>query len=329
MANLNDARDDFLRCQSRGIEVADIILKLSGKYEKGEAHPLNILDPDTFLNFDSYKKALTLLAWRNRTQQSQPYGTETKKVEMVFERMAARDLTGEPQSEEDYTFIFSGLGIARETNVDEDIIKYHSPWVLVGAGLEFKLEVNDPARDFKKLLPYFADLKSGFSIKRYMDRPQAYLLGGVFEVGYDDFGHIFVSSKAHGPQRKLEQSGYYHWQSNTWRGKVSDFANFVQTMETALKSLEGTPTKLHGNGVEWYGLDLMFYETHGSHAYEQPLPERILGRVSTTPHDDEGRDIETRIYCGKEVDLDITILKDTRSPEELLPETLTFPASPS
>lgn len=309
MTTVEQARREVFDCKLNGTEIADVVFRLGSKYAEGETHNLNVLDRRMFFDFESYKNTLKLLTWRNRTQQHKPDGTELVTVKKMFSKLIAKNLTDEPLQDEDYSFSFSGMGIATETSIDEEIIKYNSPSVMVSAGLYFKVEVPNAPRDFRRLLQYFADLKTSFSVEWLVDKPQAYLLNRIFEVGYDNEDCIFIRARAHNINL-LKKRMLYHHQSNVWRGKVSDFGNFVHTVGNAMKVINGRPVSLRGDGVTVNGLDMMFYETGGSHDYEQLLPQGIIGRIKVTPRGREGEEVETRIYSGNEVDLDIKIVTD-------------------
>lgn len=303
------AEKEIWKCKRKNINIADIIFSINKKeqekiwsligvvddlksLESGEEHYLNVLDRKNFFNFESYIKALKLLTQRNKKIGHKPIGNEPKVVQG-----------------KKYNSKFSLENLAKETNVNCELIKYHSPWVMVVAGLYFDIETPNAEKDFKKLLQYFTELKIGFSVEWFVDKPRAYLLDKVFEVGYGDENHIFIRGMDHGPEKFLKKSSSYYHQSNIWRGKITDFSNFVYTVENALKSINGKPLLLHGNGATWYGLDMMFYQTGGAHSHQQVLPQEIIGRIKVIPTE-EGKKIETRIYSGKEVDLDIEVVKD-------------------
>ncbi|MBI2146552.1 hypothetical protein HYU22_04390 [Candidatus Woesearchaeota archaeon] len=304
MANLAEARKQVWDCELRRTEIADIVYRLESPYDHGEKHNLNVLDRNTLFNFGAYKKALKLMTWRNRIQQHQPDGTEEMTVRKVFDEIVA-EKNGEDPGQTSFTF--SGMGIAAATDVDEEIIKYNSPWVLVGAGLEYAARMANGPRDFKRLLQYFGDLKIGFSMRRYETISEIQLLGKVLrlECRNDDF--LIIHGFSHGPQTQLKRNGMYFYKSNIWKGKVSDFANAVLVIENAIRAVGVQPLKLHASGSEWYGLDLLFYETRRAHEVEQPLPERVIGRIRTVPGEDT---IETIIQSGKEVVLDVEVVED-------------------
>ena len=112
---------------------------------------------------------------------------------------------------------------------------------------------------------------------------------------------------AHDQQYQLKRNKTYFYKSNSWRGKVSDFANAVAVIENAIRAICVQPLKLYASGSEWYGLDLLFYETRRAHDIEQPLPERMIGRIRSVPREDT---IETIIQSGKEVVLDVEVIGD-------------------
>lgn len=304
------ARMLLLHCRLNGDEISNIPFTFPNLHEKGEEFTfLPITSQRTFLSFDAYKKSVTLLRWRNKARNYKPDGAEEVTVKNLIREYLQKEYGG--IKEQDSVSV-SPFKLCINPSVDDDLVRYISPSVLVSAGLRFGLQVSDGKKAFGTLASYFAGLKSGFYTRFAMGKPAAYLLDGVFEVKYDDNNTLWVCGIEE--CRRISKSGVGYQTPKYWKGRACDLANFIDVVEKAFTAVGGTPVLFDYMGATYRGLNLLFYVNFEARQVsdvdfcptldlkEPEVPYKAMGMIHHSS--------KTRIYAGDELPLEMVVAKE-------------------
>lgn len=314
-------------CEEYKIPVADVFFSYTGdKYLLGEEVSLpSILHPQTLFSFSAYKKCLTLLAWRNNQLSHHPNLGDKIEISYPLGNLLIEKYAPEEGKKEEN--VFSALHLSTSSIIYEDMLRCAAPTVYVGLGLNSSFGVADTQKAMRKIYEHCFGLTSGVRTNFWNNSNHIELLEGLVEIYAVNESTINVIGQDNYPQRRLK-SGLHYTAPRLWQGSSADVANFFSILEQAFEAIQAKPRGISGNGVNYYGLSLLFCDPKekvtdfdndlpkSARKYEcekeWKLPEQYMGLIQTSIdfRDNNLGYSLTRVYAGNELPLHLRLVTE-------------------
>ncbi len=268
----------------------------------------NVLSDTTLFDFDAYCNAVKYLSWRNIGQNHKTSAEKRIIVKRRFDQ-AIEKLAGKEQDEKAYEHAINGLDTLKRHDIKDKLTLFHSPSAMVSADLEYRIETRDRDKAMQTMLGNLYSLHTKFTFDYDCGVPTITLLDGLFKITYDSYEkNVIVVRGEKENHWKIPPNGYARYTSfYQWRGKASNFANFVYTMQRACIATECHGQMIHGE------INVVFYTTIPSHEEQKVYPREIIGMIKAEipwiwnqrekREKGEKKDGKIKVYSGKDMNL--------------------------